>query len=138
MINQELLKYFLSAANYHLPFRGKEDYICYQFANYLRSESIEGKLKCIWFHVANEIANNKNPVFGKKLKALGKIAGVADYVFLKDTGSFCIEVKEPKGKQSDNQKMFQKWCASHGVPYKMIYSSEEGIEALKEWGLIND
>jgi len=130
----ELLKLLITP-----KFSGKlqpESFLQKQFVDYLKFLSIEKKLKSVWFSVPNENANNKNPIFGSKLKSLGKINGVADMIFLWEGGSGCIEFKSEKGKLSESQKLFQKWCCSLGINYEVVRSFEDGILVLKKWKIL--
>lgn len=122
-----------------------ENAICIDFANHLQRETRQERFNTVWFHVANEFAPEKDnkekqkkkfSVFGCVLKAMGKLAGVADYIFLWGGGCGCIEFKTPTGKQSEAQKRFQAWCESCGVPYEIATSKEEGLDILKRWGRI--
>lgn len=81
---------------------GPESALTISMAGYLKGKSIEGKLKGIWFHVANEgtYGKNSNPIYGMLLKCMGKLNGVADFVFLHKDGAACVEIKSGKGKLS--------------------------------------
>lgn len=115
-----------------------EDRICREFAATLIQATLEGRLRCCWTHIANENANNKSPVFGMKLRMLGKIPGVSDYLFFNGQGSWAIEVKEPKrGKLSPNQHLFKQWCDLYKVPYHVITEAQGGMDLLKGWGLLH-
>lgn len=51
--------------------------------------------------------SRRDAVTGSKLKAEGVIPGVSDLIFLKKNSHYCgllIEMKRPKGKQSQSQK----------------------------------
>lgn len=54
-------------------------------------------------------------------------------------GSLClvdivyIEVKAPKGKQSENQKKFQQRCFIAGIDYYVVYSVKEVQEILRRY-----
>lgn len=111
-----------------------ENAICIDFAKDLQRETRQGRFPTVWFHVANEFAGKQRPLFGAILKAMGKLAGVADYIFLWGSGCGCIEFKTPTGKQSKAQERFQAWCESYGIPYEIATSKEEGLDILKRWG----
>ena len=56
----------------------------------------------------------------RKLKAEGVVAGVSDLILMvpnKDYHGLCIEMKYGKGKQTDNQKRFQKSVEEQGYKY---------------------
>jgi hypothetical protein len=116
--------------------KGEEDIMCIKFANHLRAWTIEGKLKAVWFHPANETGDNTKFHFGNKLRAMGKIPGVPDYVFATKDRSYFMEFKSKKGKQSDSQKAFENWCIEQDVPYALVRTFEEAENKLKEWGIL--
>lgn len=106
-----------------------EDVFGYAVGNMLRAEALEGQLKAVWFHVANEIAgatNNKGASLRYVMaRALGLIPGTADLIFMA-TGKCCaIELKAGKTKASATQKLFAEWCAHHGVPYHIVTAKDE-------------
>jgi hypothetical protein len=116
-----------------------EALIQFRFADSLRALSLENKLKCIWFSVCNELGGDKkNNHRGAYLQGLGKIAGTADMIFLWETGSGCIEFKSKTGRQTEEQKLFEKWCEAHRVKYRIAKSTEEALNILKEWELISE
>lgn len=41
---------------------------------------------------------------------MGLINGVADFVIVTSSKTIFVELKTEKGRQSDFQKLFQKWC----------------------------
>lgn len=118
-----------------------EQAICTEFANRLRALELDGKLRCVWTHVPNEIGWNPNKVaqtLYAAAKAMGMIVGTADYLFLANDGSVALEAKSATGSQHEGQKDFQKWCEEKGVPYHVFRSAEEGIELLKQHGMIKE
>lgn len=126
-------------ANCGVP-KGEESIACIKFANHLRAWTIEGKLKAVWFHVANGIEDwEKSPRargFQMKLKAMGRINGVSDYVFGTKHGSYFMEFKAKKGVLSDSQKAFGKWCEELEIPYSVVKSFEEAEAKLREWEIL--
>lgn len=110
-----------------------EDGDCVELAKHLQKETRQGRFDTVWFHVANEFAGKKRPVFGSLKKAQGKLAGVADYIFMWNDGCLAIEMKHGKNKQQQNQKDFQSWCSDAGVPYYVCYSAEEAFKVLRKY-----
>ncbi len=112
----------------------EEQKICVEFANHMRQLTLTGKFPYIWFHIANEFlpSARKNFSFDLKQKHMGKISGVSDYCFMSPKDSFFIEFKTVKGKQTDNQKMFEEWCDTKKVPYYICRSAKEGIDLVEE------
>lgn len=115
-----------------------EDAICINFASKLQRLTRQGEFKCVWFHVANEYAGKERKLFGAKLKAMGKVSGVSDYVFMRGGKNLAIEfkTKAKTSKQSEGQKAFEAWCKENGVPYHIARSSQEGFDILKQHGLL--
>jgi hypothetical protein len=113
-----------------------EDQICIDFFDTLKQLHKFNQLNGIFFHVPNEISGNKNPVFGAKLKRMGKISGVADYIFMWGNDCGCIEMKTEKGKLTANQLEFQEWCQTNNVKYQVCRSSSKAIDCLVEWGFV--
>lgn len=54
--------------------------------------------------------------------------GVPDIIVIKDGFFIGLEIKQPKGKQSDNQKIFEKGCKDAGAEYYLIHSIDDVIE----------
>ena len=66
-----------------------------------------------------------------KLKATGLKAGVSDLIVLMPNRCIFVELKMPKGVQSDKQKEFQSVVQLLGFEYHIIKSLEEFINMLK-------
>lgn len=106
-----------------------------RFADQLRLLSLENKLDCVWFAVCNEIGGvAHNARYGAYLKALGKISGTPDMIFLWENGCGVIEFKSKTGRQSPEQKLFQQWCETKDIPYSIARSTEEATQILTSWG----
>ena len=80
----------------------------------------------------------KSALFGMltKFKKMGMTPGFSDLVIGWQGRMFCMEVKNDRGAQSDRQREFSAWCASCGVPYRVVRSLGECQVAMKEWGII--
>ena len=120
-------------------YKGKEDQISNDIACRLKEAYINNRLKCIFTHISNEqlVKQNNDFAYLKKRKALGMIAGTADYMFVGKQSSVFIEVKCDKGKQTDAQKLFQRWCVEQGVKYHIVRSWDELRDILIPLGLLN-
>lgn len=74
---------------------------------------------------------------GAKLKAEGALAGVSDLILLKSNdkyGALLIEMKTPKGKQSQYQKQWEKDITKHGeYKYIVCHSFEEFQRGVNEY-----
>lgn len=80
---------------------------------------------------------NTAPTFDKTkgvFRAMPKYAmkGVADIIVITDGGfAVFLEVKRPKGKQSEDQKLFEERCKKIGCEYYVVTS----VDKVKELGL---
>lgn len=84
------------------------------------------ELKHNLFAVPNGGARDK--ITGVKLKEEGVLAGVADLILLKSThsyGALLIEMKTPKGKQSQTQAFWQEKITKDGYKYVIVRSLHE-------------
>lgn len=71
----------------------------------------------------------RDAVTGAKLKAEGATAGVADLEILLPIGNaLFVEVKTAKGRQSDEQKEFQRRVESLGFNYLIWRSVDDAVK----------
>lgn len=78
----------------------------------------------------------RNVITASILKAEGAISGVSDLLLLKSNskyGCLCIEIKKPKGIQSDNQKEWQKVMESVGNKYVICHSLNEFMMEIEDY-----
>ena len=82
----------------------------------------------------------RDAVTGAKLKAEGVIAGVSDLIFLKRNSRYCgllIEMKKPKGKQSESQKEWERIINTLGeFKYVRCHSFDQFQHEVEEF--LND
>ena len=80
-------------------------------------------LRGLFFKITNE---NKNRISGAIGKATGVVPGVADTCLLVPfKNAHFIEFKTPKGKQSLNQKLWEKTIKAIDYNYSIIRTVEE-------------
>ena len=103
------------------------------------------QIACVrWFHYQfpNEIlfavpnGGHRNRVTAAILKAEGVLAGTPDLILMAVRGNYgmlCIEMKTPKGRQSDSQKWFQGMAEAKGYKYVICRSFEEFRNEIKEY-----
>src|SRR5574343_417552 len=118
-----------------------EDKICVEFQNEMKCLLLENKLNCLWFHVANEGAyggEGFRPMYGEKLKKMGKAKGMFDYIFLSQNGSAMIEFKYNRNKMTPSQVIVKDWADNLKIPTLVANSSEEAIRFLKQIKFIKD
>lgn len=79
---------------------------------------------------------SRNKLEAINLKRQGVKPGVSDVILLIPKGGFaslCLEFKTKIGKQSDEQKEFQKQAENCGSKYVIVRSVKEAIEEMKEY-----
>jgi hypothetical protein len=116
-----------------------EEILARAFANALRQATIQGRLRCVWTHPANEVAGQQTGLAQIRYaiaKAMGLIDGTADYLFLWADGSGALEAKVGDNGQQANQVDFEAWCVANGVRYATFTTVEEGLAILVEWGVL--
>lgn len=113
----------------------------------MRHEESNLQIHCVrWFGYAHPkyrgllcaIPNGgaRDQITGAILKAEGVVAGVADLILFVPNGShpyLCIEMKTPKGRQSDAQKKWQKAVESVGAKYVICRSLDEFISQVNDY-----
>lgn len=84
----------------------------------------------------------------KQMKALGQMPGFPDLIIMSDGFVGFIEVKRPrirdvetgrlsrKGRMSAEQKEWRDYFKANGLPWVLVESLDEMVEALREWRLI--
>lgn len=116
----------------------EEDLICHDMCNYIRQHVLNGTFNGIFFHVENETGGKRSAVYNLTKKVTGKIAGAPDYVFMNKEYHLLIEIKTSDGRQSKEQRAFEKWCIDNGVKYYLCRSAEDAIEILKKYNFFID
>ena len=76
----------------------------------------------VCFSVPNESSNGKEQVYKK---SLGLISGVSDLIIIQPNRIIFVELKTQTGKQSKNQKKFQKKVEALGFEYYVVRSLED-------------
>jgi hypothetical protein len=67
---------------------------------------------------------------------MGLTPGTSDLILGHRGRMYAVEVKTPRGAQSDRQKIFEVWCHDCGIPYAVVRSVEELMARMVEWGII--
>jgi len=79
---------------------------------------------------------SRNKIEAKNLKLQGVKSGVSDVILLipkKGYASLCLEFKTQSGRQSDEQKEFQRQVEMCGSKYVIVRSAAKAIEAMKNY-----
>lgn len=123
---------------------GPEDSEAYAFAQELRVATLEGRLKAVWTHPANELAaatveggKVRVPARVALARALGLITGSSDYLFLWDGGSAAIEFKSDQGSLTPSQRDFRDWCTAKRVHFFVVRSVKQGLDLLESLGVLD-
>lgn len=79
----------------------------------------------------------RSKIEAKIMKGEGVEAGVADMILLLPSPlgyhALCLEFKTAKGRQSDNQKIFQEAAEANGYKYVIVRSIEEFMKEVKNY-----
>ena len=105
-----------------------------------------------FFAVPNEAFSlgtaNKNTNYGKNhftqkdharmmmLKKMGMLPGVSDLVLISKNDVLFLEIKTPKGTQSENQKIFENRIDKTCGYYYVVRAVDDVIEVLRSHGII--
>ncbi len=114
-----------------------EQRLAIEFADKLRVAARDGKLNCVFCHVANE--GKRHRIVASILIAMGLIPGAPDYWFIWKDGGGLIELKRPDRKLpmlEGNQAHFRVWAESLGAKYALHNSLEDALATLREWGVL--
>lgn len=79
---------------------------------------------------------SRNKIEAANMKKQGVTSGVADVILLipkKGYASLCMEFKTSIGRQSDEQKEFQKQAESCRSKYVLVRSAMQAIETVREY-----
>ena len=77
---------------------------------------------------------HRNIQTARSLKAEGVTSGVSDLLLLvpkRDYHGLCVEVKTPVGRQSENQKNWQRIIEAQGYRYEIVHSLDEFAELVR-------
>lgn len=119
-----------------LTIKPEED-LSIRYANELRVAAMEGRLTAVFVHPANEMAGYSSSTARSAIaRAMGLIPGCPDYLFLGDGRCLAQEAKVGRNDLSPNQSDFQQWCESCNVPYRVFRSVDEGLQQLREAGML--
>jgi len=101
---------------------------------YLRGlMELQGYREFMVFHPAN--GGHRSKAAGALFKAMGVVAGVADFVFLFKGKVVFVELKAGKLGQTDSQKWFEKTITGLGYEYYLLAadSEDEGVTKIQKF-----
>ncbi|WP_321331833.1 VRR-NUC domain-containing protein [uncultured Bacteroides sp.] len=79
---------------------------------------------------------SRHKIEAANMKRQGVKSGIADVILLipkKGYASLCIEFKTSTGRQSDEQKEFERQASSCGSKYVIVRSATEAIKKIQEY-----
>lgn len=118
---------------------GQEDLMHKQFGGLMKQYEFLNQLNCSFWSYDSS-GENRNQATGALLKAKGLRPGKSDYEFkiCKDgiAHHVYIEFKTEKGKQSDNQKLFEESCSASNEHYYIARSIPDAINILEDHNII--
>lgn len=96
-----------------------------------------GRPDVFWHHSPN--GGWRHPATANRMKRYGTKAGFPDLMFMRPFGAPAyLELKTIKGHLSPAQKEFRDYCLKHGYEYKVARSTDEIIDVLNEYGVIQN
>ena len=99
-------------------------------ADYLRQTNTSA----VWFHPAN--GGKRNVIEAKKLKRMGVLPGVSDFIFLKDGQAFALELKSDEGRLTPKQSEFLERWQDSGGESAWTKGIDSAIAMLKHWEIV--
>ncbi|WP_422383252.1 VRR-NUC domain-containing protein [Roseibium album] len=96
-----------------------------------RLQILEAQGKCVFYHVPNGLPRSNK--YAAMLKNMGARNGVADFcIVIKGGRAAFMELKAPKGTQSNDQLRFQAECEKLGALYGVASTPEEVEELIRD------
>jgi hypothetical protein len=90
--------------------------------------------KRLLFHVPN--GGYRSKVTAAIMKREGVVSGVADLLLLAPNGKYnglCIEMKTPKGRQSELQKLWENAVVEENYKYEIVRNIEQFMEVINQY-----
>ena len=84
----------------------------------------------VCFAVPN--GGQRNLITAKRLKDEGALSGVADLIILEQGTCLFVEVKQPKGKQQESQKLFEEEVNKHQMKYVIWRDVGDAVNYVKK------
>jgi len=108
-----------------------EEQIHRSVVEWLERRGVAGLL---FYHVPNGEVRHKGAA--GKLKAMGTRSGVADLVLHHDGHTYFLEIKAPGGRQSPEQREFERRAELAGMTYAVAHGLDYALDTLRNWGLL--
>lgn len=111
-----------------------ENLISQQLTDILDLNRSIGKTNGMYCKIAHEGKNSL--LFNSKMRAIGKLAGVPDWLFIWPNNHLMIELKTRKGYLSPAQKFFHKEADKYDCNICIAKSAEEALGILYDYGFL--
>lgn len=98
---------------------------------HLRARGVPG---LVFIHVPN--GGKRHPIEGKIFKAMGVVAGVPDLLLWHNGRSYALELKTPKGRETETQVNMRLQLQRAGVETGIAYGMDAAISVLENWKLL--
>lgn len=102
---------------------------------HLRQRGVPG---LVFFHVPNNVGirGRRGAIQGAIAKSMGVRAGVSDIVALYESRFFALELKDDKGRPTEEQLRFHDDVRAAGGYVSIAYGVDAALRTLETWGLI--
>lgn len=110
------------------PRNSPEFHLHVAVVQHLRLAALPG---VVFFHPANGEA--RSPRTGGRLKAMGVVPGCGDLVVLVDGVAGMLELKKHGGRQTPEQRLFQKRWEGAGGRYEVADGIDTALAVLVRW-----
>ena len=87
-------------------------------------------------HLVNE--GKRSPVTGSRLRSIGLVSGLPDYLIVVDSHAFFMEVKTSAGRLSERQKIVMDQIEGTGADVMVCHGIDACLEHLEFIGAIRE
>ena len=87
-----------------------------------------------WWHTPN--GGYRGVREAGRLKRMGVLPGVSDIIAVRQGGIFCLELKSPNGRLSQDQADFLDFMETIGAGCCVCNDLDGALAVLKKWGII--
>jgi hypothetical protein len=95
---------------------------------------LRGAPNTFLFHVPN--GGSRNLLEAVKLKRLGTVAGVPDFIGIKDGRAYGLELKARRGRLSEAQRVAHEALRAAGVEVATCDTIDDALHQLEVWGML--
>jgi hypothetical protein len=115
---------------------GPEDTVQAEVVRAIEAEALRGApLLVASLANATAIPGTAGMLVATRLKATGLLPGAPDLIVVFPGGIGFLETKRPKGGLlGPKQALFRDTCTAWGIPWALVRSADEALDALLAWG----